>query len=95
MLIHCCNEYGDDFSGEPGVPGPAGSIGQKGEPGYDGIPGAAGAKGEQGTVAVMLHWCGTKTHRQTTQEQLGEGCAGFEILWTGTFTKCSTMSCKL
>lgn len=55
VLIHCCNEYGDDFSGEPGVPGPAGSIGQKGEPGYDGIPGAAGAKGEQGTVAVMLH----------------------------------------
>lgn len=62
-MIHSWNENGNDFSGEPGIPGPAGSIGQKGEPGYDGIPGAAGAKGEQGTVTVMLSLWGTKMHR--------------------------------
>lgn len=59
--VHSSNENVNDFSGEPGLPGPAGATGQKGEPGYDGIPGAAGAKGEQGTVIFSFH--GMKMHK--------------------------------
>lgn len=69
LMIHRWNKNGNDFSGEPGIPGPSGSIGQKGEPGYDGIPGAAGAKGEQGTVTVMLSLWGTKIHRDTLHKR--------------------------